>query len=400
MTAARAWERPPPEETVARVLDRKGALGLTRLADITGLDRIGIPVVLSVRPTARYLSVDAGKGMTLAFARASAAMECVERHAGENARPPQWRASYAQVARTHRVMARGDLPIARDAPFDERLPVDWTVVRDLADGDAVAVPLELVALDRYRRGAGDIMPFQTGSNGLSAGNTLDEAILGGLCELIERDAIAIMRYAWERHDRPPPRLRLGLGARGIGAATRALLDRYASAGIEVVAFDCSSEIGVATVMVYAIDRETPELGLYRGYGCHPDPEIALQRALTEAAQGRLVMIAGSRDDLFGHNRVLGRANYAAAAAIVSAIAESVDLSAVPADLPGDPGSGVAWMIARLRAAGFAQILVADLTRPEVDIPAVRVIVPGLEGYVFESYAPGRRARRLDQQELV
>ena len=61
MTAARLWQRPPPEETIARVLQRKGALGLTRLADITGLDRIGIPVVLSIRPTARYLSVDAGK---------------------------------------------------------------------------------------------------------------------------------------------------------------------------------------------------------------------------------------------------------------------------------------------------------------------------------------------------
>lgn len=61
MTAARVWQRPPPEETIPRVLQRKGALGLTRLADITGLDRIGIPVVLSIRPTARYLSVDAGK---------------------------------------------------------------------------------------------------------------------------------------------------------------------------------------------------------------------------------------------------------------------------------------------------------------------------------------------------
>jgi len=397
MSAGAVWKRPPPEETVARVLERRGELGLTRLADITGLDRIGIPVVLSVRPTARYLSVDAGKGMSLAYARASAAMECVERHAGENARPASWRASYARVAGERPVIARADLPLSRHSLFEERQPVEWTLAQDLVSGEAVAVPLELVALDRYRRGDRDMMPFQTGSNGLSAGNTLAEAIFGGLCELIERDAIACMRYAWEQHDRPAPRLRLGSGAPGIGPATRALLDRYADAGIEVVAFDCTSDIAAPVFMVYAIDRHTPEFGLFRGYGCHVDPEIALQRALTEAAQGRLVTIAGSRDDLFGHNRVLGRSNYDAAAELVSARPETVELGARAVDAPADPEGGVDWMVERLREAGLEQVLVVDLTRPEIGIPAVRVIVPGLEGYVFESYAPGMRARRPDRE---
>lgn len=395
---ASAWSRPAPETTLARVLKHRDALGLTRLADITGLDRIGIPVVLAVRPQAQYLSVDAGKGLTLALARASAAMECVERHAGETARPPSWRASYGDCAASHPVIALPDLPYSRHSLFNDTLPIEWTLAWDLVSDRQVAAPLEMVALDRYRRGPGEILPFQTGSNGLSAGNSLTEAILGGLCEVIERDALACMRRAWELYDKPPPRLRLDRGQTGIGPATRELIDRYEAAGVELAVFDCRGDINAPVYMVYAIDRHTPEFGLFRGYGCHLDPEAALQRALTEAAQGRLVTIAGSRDDLFGHNRVLGRPNYDAAADMVAALPATATLSAPDLSTPRDPGAAVGQLVARLKAAGLNQVLVVDLTRPEIGIPAVRVIVPGLEGYMFESYSPGARARRIDARE--
>jgi ribosomal protein S12 methylthiotransferase accessory factor len=393
-----AWRRPPPEETVRRVLERRPLLGLTRLADITHLDRIGVPVVLAVRPQARYLSVDAGKGMTLALARASAAMETVERHAGEAARPPSWRATYPQCAAEHRVIDRVGLPLSRHSLFSDALVIDWTLAWDMVSDEDVAVPLEIVALDRFRRNARETLPFQTGSNGLSAGNTLAEAIFGGLCELIERDALACMRRAWEHFDRPPPRLRLEAASPGIGPATHALLDRFAAAGIEIAAFDCRSDIDVPVYMVYAIDRLTPHFGLFRGYGCHIDPETALQRALTEAAQGRLVTIAGSRDDLFGFNRILGRPNYDAAADIVAALPVTAALAARDLEAPPDPDHGIFYLVERLRRAGLVQVIVADLTVPEIGIPAVRVIVPGLEGYVFESYSPGLRARRIDTAE--
>ncbi len=151
-------------------------------------------------------------------------------------------------------------------------------------------------------------------------------------------------------------------------------------------------------MVYAIDRLTPHFGLFRGYGCHIDPETALQRALTEAAQGRLVTIAGSRDDLFGFNRILGRPNYDAAADIVAALPVTAALAARDLEAPQDPDHGIFYLVERLRRAGLVQVIVADLTVPEIGIPAVRVIVPGLEGYVFESYSPGLRARRIDTAE--
>jgi ribosomal protein S12 methylthiotransferase accessory factor len=227
---------------VARVLEHRASLGLTRLADVTGLDRIGIPVVLAVRPEARYLSVDAGKGMTLAYARASAAMECVERHAGEHASPPCWRATYSKCRAQHRVIERERLPFSRHSLFSDALQIDWTLAWDIVLDDQIAVPLAVVALDRYRRAEADPLPFQTGSNGLSAGNTLAEAIFGGLCEVIERDALACIRRKWEMFDQPPARLALDDPGLAVGDATRAALARYRAAGIELVAFDCRNDI--------------------------------------------------------------------------------------------------------------------------------------------------------------
>ncbi len=72
-----------PQETISQIEPYFEKIGLTRLADITGLDRIGIPVILSVRPNSTFLAVDAGKGITPEAATASAAMEYIERyHAG------------------------------------------------------------------------------------------------------------------------------------------------------------------------------------------------------------------------------------------------------------------------------------------------------------------------------
>jgi ribosomal protein S12 methylthiotransferase accessory factor len=76
-----------PEDTMERIGPRLGDYGITRLADVTGLDVIGIPVVMSVRPLAATLSVSQGKGVTLTHARVSAAMEAIELWHAEQAVP-------------------------------------------------------------------------------------------------------------------------------------------------------------------------------------------------------------------------------------------------------------------------------------------------------------------------
>src|SRR4029079_741138 len=84
-----------PEATVARFTRHARALGITRIADITGLDYLGLPVFLPIRPNARALSVSQGKGLDAASARASAFMEAAELEIAGDIRKPPWRTTLA-----------------------------------------------------------------------------------------------------------------------------------------------------------------------------------------------------------------------------------------------------------------------------------------------------------------
>ena len=134
------------------------------------------------------------------------------------------------------------------------------------------------------------------SNGLASGNQVTEAISHGLCEVIERDACTLFSFSQVAEQ---ARRRINLPTVDDPACLE-LLQRFDSAGVAVAAWDVTSELGVATFQVEIVDKEPePGRGLApsRGSGCHASRGVALCRALTEAAQGRLTMIAGSRDDL-------------------------------------------------------------------------------------------------------
>jgi ribosomal protein S12 methylthiotransferase accessory factor len=134
-----------------------------------------------------------------------------------------------------------------------------------------------------------------------------------------------------------------------------------------------------------------------GGGCHPDRAVALSRALTEAAQGRLTLIAGSRDDFTtGYYRHIKDADVLAThlARLGTAATRSfTDVAHVPADTIDED---VTNELDRLKAAGVGQAILVDLTRPELRIPVVRIVVPGLEGFTdkAEPNVPGERRRIL------
>ena len=179
-----------PAETLARIKPLFRGLGLTRLANITGLDRVGIPVVLSVRPNAGYLALDAGKGFTIEAATVSAAMECLERHHAETVALSELNLSYEALAHDHHVVPIEQLPLTRHSIFSTRRPERWALGWDLIQEVEVAVPAAMVPMERFRYGSADLVSFQTGSNGLASGNHFLEALESGLLEVIERDAIA------------------------------------------------------------------------------------------------------------------------------------------------------------------------------------------------------------------
>jgi ribosomal protein S12 methylthiotransferase accessory factor len=129
-------------------------------------------------------------------------------------------------------------------------------------------------------------------------------------------------------------------------------------------------------------------------GCHPTRRIALLRALTEAAQGRLTAISGSRDDL-------PRAEYERTRDLDALQQTRLqvrgqgrrDYRSVPNHDAETFDEDVAWELERLRAAGIEEVVVVDLTRPELGIPVVRVVIPGLEsGRMHPNYVAGRRVQ--------
>jgi ribosomal protein S12 methylthiotransferase accessory factor len=379
-----------PGETLARFRPFAARMGITRLGNITGLDRIGIPVAIAVRPNSRSVSVAQGKGLDLIQAMASALMEAIEGFHAEEIDASR-RASYREIA-TDAAVVDPAMLCSTSRPFDTNAPISWLQGYDLLQQEACWVPAEIVHTDYTQPLDGF---FLAGSNGLASGNHPVEAISAGICELVEREAIALWSASGFR-----ARAERALDAASIDDPDcQALLAKYREAGIAVRLWNITSEIGIPAFLCDIRDptpAETGQLRHFHGAGCHPDRAIALIRSLTEAAQTRLTYITGIRDDLLP-------AEYEEPpnAEIVHALLEALCAEAapnlfgeVPSFAANDLGKDLRWELGRLRAAGMDRVVAVDLTRADLGIPVVRVVIPGLEGDIrHPHYTPGPRARR-------
>lgn len=386
------------DETLARVSRDFARYGITRVADITGLDRLGIPVALACRPNARSLAVSQGKGLTLAAAKCSAVMEAIELYHAEHVDLPLRLATTAALERAARgggaALADLDrLARARHSRFHPDRELLWVTARHLRDATACWLPFEVVHCSARVPAPTGSGCFQSTSNGLASGNTLDEAVVHALAELIERDAIAL----WElgsAADKAASRVDLASIA---SPAIRDLIARIDARGFVLRLFDATSDIGVATFLAELEDLEaqpgTPQR-FFTGMGTHPLRDIAAMRAMTEAAQCRLTLISGSRDDLFRDEYRAGD-DHSYAAMVAGHAAPPRDFATVPSLDGASFADDIDWMLDRLAARGLDQALLVDLSLPDTGIAVARVVVPGLEGPDDEAgYAPGARARAV------
>lgn len=379
----------PPHETLASLRGLARACGVTRVAHIDGLDRIGLPVVLGVRPNSWYLSVDSGKGLTREAAEVSALMECLERHRADTVRLDTRTATVRQAAADFRTLDLGTLPPRRAALLDPTRPRRWAAGWDLVADAEVWVPAELVGNARPRHDPREPLDFQGGTNGLASGNDLAEAIASGLYEVVERDAIALAHLA----------ARAGQAPRGVRLDTvadplcRDAIARIERARCEVLLFDRTSDTAVPAFEAVVRGRDGGT-GSAAGYGCHLDPGVALLRALLEAVQGRTIVVAGSRDDIFLPNYRLSRELDGEERRAAEEPWELQPCVRYPNASGSSAEADVAALLARLRVVGLNSAVVIDLTPDGWPVSVVRVIVPGLEGYLLPSHAPGPRGRAV------
>jgi ribosomal protein S12 methylthiotransferase accessory factor len=366
-------------------------MGITRLGNVTGLDRIGIPVAIAVRPNSRSVSVAQGKGIELPQAMTSALMEAVEGFHGELAQE-ELSASYRELAEGHCVV--GPLSLCSTGrALDVDHTIAWSQGFDLLQKEPCWVPTEIVHTDFTRALDGY---FLAGSNGLASGNHPVEAISAAICELVERDAVAL----WAALGIQEKALRALAMSSIDDADSLALLAKYGRAGIAVRLWNITTEIGIPAFLCDIRDPSADEprrLRRFHGSGCHPDRAIALTRALTEAAQTRLTYITGIRDDILAE-----KYQEPLSADLVDALLDALRQEAAPHSfrhIPSFAAEDLAEDLHReleqLQSAGFAHVVAIDLTRAEFDIPVFKVVIPGLEGDIkHPNYIPGIRARRV------
>jgi ribosomal protein S12 methylthiotransferase accessory factor len=359
--AERTFRSVPAEQTRRRVEPMLPTFGITRVADITRLDEIGLPCHVAYRPCGKTLAVSLGIGLTHAQSWVGAAMESIETWHAENVTlQPAARGSARDVRPGYDVRL---LNRPEHSPLTDRVTLDWLPATGLLTGEPALVPLEFVRLDATSRFTWDHLLFQVTSNGLGVGNSPAEATLHGLIELIERDCCApytITPLSRRRYADPA-----GTGNPTVEAALAAL--RAADCWVELC--ETTNEMGIPA---YACSIWSPDVPLvFGGFGCHPDAGQAVARALMEAIQSRLACISGARDDIDA--ALYDKADGAIAPSIAGRTLHPV----VPSGAPDGADALLRFCAERVRARTGVEPMVVDLTQPGIGIAASKVVAPGL-----------------------
>jgi ribosomal protein S12 methylthiotransferase accessory factor len=357
-----------------------------------------------------------GKGSTVEQGEASALMEAIERYSGI------FQGDEIRVTRRFTDFPPGDAILPNDvllfsdaqsrsdptpsdhshahraapAPFDASAKIEWSPAWSLRDERFKYLPTSLLYFFYGDDG------FQADSNGCAAGNTREEAIVQGFLELVERDAYAIWWYNRSQ------RAEVDLGQFD-DSYIRDLQAQLAETGRKLWVLDVTSDIGVPTYVAILHWIQNGHENIEFGSGAHFDKRIAMLRALTELNQFMSIGLmgggTGEKPSLDGTNP-LHLPEHPFLTPSASPIAQPGSGTTLnPLDNTRDQ---VLACVDIARRAGL-DFLVLDQTRPDVEVPVVRVIVPGLRHF-YRRLAPGRlydvpvklglRDRPLPENELT
>lgn len=381
----------PLDKTLARIEPLVPAAGITRVADITSLDRVGIPVFSCIRPTAMdgAITVYNGKGATVEESRISAIMEGIERYSSEmHDRRPELAPYSEMLMRGKNVLDPKDLILPEHAELERLMP--WTEGWDIVSDEPVLVPSHAVfhPLPPNYRG-----PFRTNTNGLASGNTFEEAVFHALSEVIERDAWSLVEACRDT----------GPCVAGItDPALAAMQEKFAKVQVEVLVRDITSDIGIPTMAAVADDTLLKDpLLLTIGIGTHTSARIAVMRALTEVAQSRLTQIHGAREDttIAEMRKKMGYERTKRINGYWFKDRGTVEYGKVRSTDTDDFRKDIGNVIAALKKQGMERVIVVDLTREEIGIPVVRVVVPGLEVFAMDQERRGERVKNAQDHRL-
>ncbi len=342
-----------------------------------------------------------GKGVSEDQARVSAVCEAIERYSGvfrgtepvrngslvelgsEAIDPRACMLFSAEQYRDRQAInARGSFFNRVPQPFDVEAKIDWSPVWSLTHEEHRYLPTPLLYYSYPDNGMPTCLPD---SNGCAAGNTREEAILQGLLELVERDAVA----SWWYNRIAMPEVDLDSVDHPY---VQRLRRRHAETGRHLWVLDLRGDLGVPVFVALSrrIDRSPRDIVF--APAAHHDPQVALLRALTELNQMMPAVSNGSEPGEYAYDdeeciRWWRTATLDNQPYLAPTQAPRTDLRTLDWQASDDIRDDIALLKGRVEAQGL-ELLVLDQTRPDIDLAVVKVIVPGLRHF-WARFAPGR-----------
>ena len=415
------------EDTLNNIIPICKKIGVTRLSDITYLDKLYIPNYSSILPnTEDSIWVYSGKGTTKLNAKVSALMESIERYCSlpEFSTKKLIRGTYSELSKSYSKVLHPDELVEAPSPTynDEKSIVDYVIGFDIINNDKVLVPAQLAFSKFSSKPPSSNVFLYSHTNGLASGNVIEEAICHSLCEVIERDAVSIADLcsssipysiltnivnSLQKNLYSSPNLITKIPENKFVDDSsifpdvdiseivkefyplKFLVKKFEYFGISLLIKDITQkDIGIPTFVASSIEWINNEYGFFaRGYGTHLDARVALIRSITELSQTRAVNIQGARDDLIRikYNDEIYKRKWeflpsSPSSETVKNNKKSIFFSDIKSYITTDILDDIKFILNRLKKSGLKRVIIVDLTNPQVKIPVVRSIVPGLETF--------------------
>ncbi|MFA6411856.1 MAG: YcaO-like family protein [Syntrophales bacterium] len=381
-----------PDSTLQFIERIKETVGMMSFRNATEVDRIGIQVFTCdrIRPDGSKTS-HTGKGVSPIQAQVSITMEAIERYCSEFREEyldKLVRGSYNQLKSKFNVLDPRSMILSGLNDYNHDWEINWTWGYDLSKEEDILVPACAVYHPFHEDKE---LMMSTHTNGIAAGNTMEEAVIHGLAEVIERDAWSIAQYTQHFHDA------IFIEDDRENDFIIGIFEKFEKAGIEIVAKDLTTDVGIPVVAAFSRDLQHGTMETIDGLGSHLDPKVATVRALLEIATTRALFI-----------QKYGLEGMCETAPLYLRQGEDENprfyaynqkgIKELEVGYSTDIYDDIQSMIAKLRARGLERVIAVNLTRSDVDIPTVRMIVPGMETYCFDKTRVGERAMKALAEE--
>ena len=385
----------PPNETIKNNEEKCKIAGITRITEITHLDRIGLPVFSAIRPTSQdgAISIYGGKGISSEHAKASAMMEGFERYSAEKQCENLVTGTVSEISSKGNTIDVESLNLPKDFKKENigLFNLEWNICHDLISGDDYYVPSNAIYHPYVLEDNSCKSLFKSNTNGLASGNSLEEAILHGMFEVIERDAWSIFELTHKNYKQ--------IDLDSIESETvNDAISKFSENDIKIKLMDFTADVNIPTIAASADDTLLKDAGLLTlGIGTHLDPEVAVLRALTEVAQSRATQIHGAREDTVradfartaGYERMKRINKY-----YFQEEDEKIRLSDIENRSTDSITKDIDIVLDELKSNEIEHVLYYDLTRPELNVNVVRVIIPTMELYSIDPSRAGYRFLRV------